>query len=1101
MLFHYLERGAHTGVDIAQLDVTFREAVDVPRLVRSWELVAARHPTLRTRFCWEGVNTPRQDVMAAVDVPVFRHDLSALSDADRTAAIERFLDEDRLRGFDLNAAPLWRVTLFSLGQTGLRMVWTYSQAILDGCYTEVVSEVFDAYDALGTGVAPRFADRPSYRDQIAWLQQDWSSRAETARGFWRQQLSGFVKPSTLDGVQRGAPSGGGPPIGHEALRFRLSRSASAALRRMREAHGLLPSAFVHAAWAMVLSAFSGEDDVVFGEVRPCRHSSVPDADRIIGLLMNTVPVRARVPGGRLLLALLRDLDEAHDAVRTFEQTPLVESAACSAVPRGTRFFDTIVTIDETHDDTRVRGVGAFAAPRFILHERTSFPLTLRVVLEPRMTFTLSFDQSRFDTHVATRLAGLFKRLLHAMSARPGARLAELPRLPARDERALTSFNRTAVQLQAPACVHEAIEAQVDRSPDAVAVVCRDQSLTYRELDERAHRVAADLVAHGIGPDQAVGVFVDRSLDMVVGLLGILKAGGAYVPLDPSHPRERIAMILEDARPRMVVTVDRLRAALPPIAAQVVVLDAFKRERQLERIRTSVRSSHLAYVIYTSGSTGRPKGVQVEHRNVINFFRGMDEVLGTTPGVWLALTGISFDISVLELFWTLARGFTVVVQEGVDRLSPPPPGGGRPIEAESLRDAAEPGDIGRSLDFGLRAQIRRHGVTHLQLTPSYVAQLALETEGLEAFASLHHLLVGGEALPATVVEQLRPHLTGTLHNMYGPTETTVWSTAAVVMPGQPITIGRPIANTTAHIRSSALRPLPIGVAGELLVGGAGVARGYHGQPALTAQRFAHDPATGERLYRTGDLATWLPDGQLVFLGRLDHQVKIRGHRIEPGEIDAVIGAHPSVRECVTVAQPAASGDLRLVAYVVPRAMDDVPRGSAVAPGDEPDLAASGGLAKVLRHHAQTRLPASMVPSVIVLLGAMPLTPNGKIDRRALASPNAARSAAAGRPLPETDKERTILAVMQGLVGHEVGADENFCDAGAHSLFLLQASVRLGDLLGRSVPIAEMSRHPTARTLAAALASADADVLMLEQSRDRAQRRRDAMRRRRDERAEY
>jgi acyl-coenzyme A synthetase/AMP-(fatty) acid ligase len=501
-------------------------------------------------------------------------------------------------------------------------------------------------------------------------------------------------------------------------------------------------------------------------------------------------------------------------------------------------------------------------------------------------------------------------------------------------------------------------------------------------------------------------------------------------------------------------------------------------------------------MFTSGSTGRPKGVQVEHRNVMNNFCGMDEVLGTMPGVWLALAGISFDISVLELFWTLTHGFKVVVQEVVERMSAAPPSAVRPAGSGSFRGAAD----AESHDLVVREQIRRHGVTHLQLTPSFVAQLALEDEGLAAFATLRHLLVGGEALPATVADQLRPHLTGTLHNVYGPTETTIWTTTAAVTPGQPITIGRPIANSTAHILNADLRLLPIGVAGELFIGGAGVTRGYLNRPELTEQRFLRDPRTGERLYRTGDLVAWLPDGQLAFLGRLDHQVKVRGYRVELGEIDAVVGEHPSVRECVTVAQRAGSGDLRLVTYVVPRAIDGLQSESTAASAGEPARsAAGGGLAKELRQFAQARLPVYMVPAAVVLLDAMPLTPNGKIDRRSLASPNAARAAGAGRHSPDNDRERTIVAVMQELIGREVAVDEDFFDAGVHSLLLIQASVRLGARLGRPVPIVEICRHPTARALAGALASADADVLTVKQSQDRAQLRQDAMRRRRGARA--
>jgi len=1088
MLFHRLARGRHTGVDIEQFDVTWRAAVDVPRLVRAWELVAAQHPALRTGFRWEGMETPRQDVAAAVDVPMDRHDLSGLSIADRTAVVARFLEEDRLRGFDLDRAPLWRVTLFNLGEAGHRMVWTYFHGILDGCCAHVMREVFEAYDTLGTGAIPRFVERPSYRDQIGWLQQHWSAQAESARRFWQARLSGFVKPSTL-GVQGRAPAAA-PATESETLRFQINPATSAALICMCKVHGILLSTVVHAAWAMVVSAFSGEDDVVFGEVRACRHSSVPGAERIIGLLINTVPVRARVPGGRPLLALLRELEEGQKAVRAFEHTPLVESAACADVPRGTTLFDTIVVIDEADDTMRLRNRDASAIPKVTLHERTGFSLTLRAVLAPTFTCRLSFDRSRFDMEFARRVATLVKRLLHAIAERPGATLTDLPRLPAWDQRALASFNQTARQVRAPASVHECVDAQVDRTPDAVALVFRDQSLTYRELDQRAGRVAAELAGCGVGPGQTVGVFVDRSLDTVVGLLGILKAGGAYVPLDPSHPRHRIAMMLEDARPSVVLTVARHCAALPPVAPPLVILDAARGDRPPQRISTPVLSNDLAYVIYTSGSTGRPKGVQVEHRNVVNFFCAMDDVLGTTPGVWLALAGISFDISVLELFWTLARGFTVVVQEAIDRVNVPALSvGSAPDSGRAAGSAADRG----ALDFTVQAQIRRYGVTHLQLTPSSVMQLALEREGLGAFAALQQVLVGGEALPATVLDLLRPYVTGTLRNMYGPTETTIWSTTAIVTPAQPITIGRPVANTTAHIRSLALRPMPVGVAGELLIGGAGVARGYVGRPELTAERFVTDPTTGERLYRTGDLAAWRLDGQLVFLGRIDHQVKIRGHRIELGEIDSVIGGHPSVSECTTVAQQASAGDLRLVAYVVPRPPDALPLGAtAAAPSD---AERESGFTKSLRRYVQTRLPAYMVPNAIVVLDKMPLTSSGKIDRRALAAPDAVRPAAAGRPSPENDRERIIMVVMQALAGRSLGLDDDFFDAGVSSLLLIQASLHLTKRLAQPVPILVIARHPTARALAAALAGADADYQVVKQSQDRAQRRHDAIRRHR------
>jgi amino acid adenylation domain-containing protein len=1058
-LLHYLRSGRSTGADIVQLEATLPEPVAAETLARAWELVTARHAILRTRFRWEGVDTPQQEVLSRVAAPFVEHDLSDLSPADRSAAIEQFLRDDRRRGIDLGTAPLWRVTLFRLGDGSCRMIWTYSQAILDGCDAELLRECYHAYSALGAGASPRLVERRPYRDHIQWLQRDWSSRADSARQFWRERLAGFTTPSTLDALRRSDDEGGPAEIGQHTLRFRLRPSTSDALRRLGAEHGFHVSVFVEAAWALVVSAFSGKHDVVFGVIRPCRGSSVPDAESILGLLLNIVPIRATVSGDRPLLSLLRELRDGQVAIRSYEHTPLVETMRCADAPRATPLFDTIVAFHDQDEESRFKHFGGFADRGVVVHDQPPGPFTVVAYDGASISFKLAFDRNRFTTAAGERVANLLERILDGIAARPGVTLAELPRLPEKDEATLARFNQTAVAIPLPACVHQAVEAQVDRIPDAVAVVFRDQSLTYRELDERANRIAAELVAAGIGPEALVAIFVDRSLEMVIGLLGILKAGGAYVPLDPSYPPERNALFVAETRASVVLTVDRLRPAVPPSNATILTIDGCAAGKQ-SRCGAPVRPDQLAYVMFTSGSTGRPKGVQIEHRNVANFFGGMDAVLGTTPGVWLALTSISFDPSLLEIFWTLARGFTVVVQDAIDR---------------TVRD--------------LRGQIRRHGVTHMQCTPSFLARLAIADDGLHAVEGLRHLLVGGEALPPPLVDQLRPHLTGTLYNMYGPTETTIWSSAAIVTPGRAITIGRPIANTTIHILDHTLAPVPIGVTGELVVGGSGVARGYFARPELDAERFVHDPVTGERRYRTGDLAAWRQDGTVAWLGRMDTQVKIRGYRVELGEVESVIAEHPSVRECVAVIRKDAAGDVRLIAYVVAR-----PTGDRPAADDQPGLRTGGNQTRDLRRHAQDRLPWFMVPNVIVLLDAMPLTPMGKVDRNALPAVQPA-VAAASRPAPPIDeRERVILAVVQGLVGSPVGVDDAFPDVGVDSLLMLQAGIRLQARLGHPVPLEQLFKHPTARRLAAALRATEADAVAVREGQRRAEQRCNAMQRR-------
>jgi natural product biosynthesis luciferase-like monooxygenase protein len=1269
MLFHHIQSGGRTGVDIEQLVGHLHERMQEGVFSEAWVAVTAQHAVLRTRFRWEGLDTPRQEVLATIRTPIASVDLCSQSAAEQAVTLSTFLESDRRQGFNLSEAPLWRVTLFRMSDVESRIVWTYSHAILDSSFADVLREVFVSYERLLGGKTPQLEGRPAFRDHVVWLEEDLRTRAGDIRNFWRERLAGFSTPTNLDAIQLPAARAESLPGGHDTWHFRIAPDTSGQIRRIAGEHGVRPSTFVDAAWALVLHAFSGQDDVVFGSTRACRHSSIPGAQTIVGLFINTVPMRARIDADRRLLEFLRELRQDQQSLRPFEHTPLVEVLSCSAVPRGTPLFDTIVVFNDAENDARFKSFGdAWSARDFELHDQTNFPMNVMAYDGPELSFKLSYDRRRFERVTVERLASLLTALLEAMAANPGTTLGELPRLPAQDLVSLRAFNDTRAPIPPPLCMHEAFEAMVDRTPGAVALMFRGHSLTYRELDERANRVAQELVSLGVGPDQMVGIFVERSLEMVVGLLGILKAGGAYVPMDPAYPRERIAWMLEDTNAPVVLTLDRLRAALPPTGATVLAIDALGGEATAPRQGQRATGNNLAYVIFTSGSTGRPKGVQIEHRQVANFFGGMDAVLGTAPGIWLALTSISFDISVLEIFWTLARGFTVVVQEEaesamraarsrartrpigfslfyfaaeaagagnkyrlllegakfadahgfeavwtperhfhsfgglypnpsvtsaavaavtnrigiragsvvlplhnpircaeewsvVDNLSngrvglsfasgwhtndfalapanfkerrelmsrgietvralwrgesvaatsgdgteiqvrmyPPPvqhepriwiTASGNPetfaaagrmganvltnllvmkpeelvantaVYRNAYRKAGHAGDghitlmlhtfVGRSLeevrakvrgpfleylrtstdlinkarweltafakandrataggatmnlddlspedmdaildhaferyfataglfgtpetcletvdrlrdlgvdeiacliDFGIDtdsvlaslpqldelrrrsepdvetnetedytipAQIRRSHVTHLQCTPSLLGALVMDGDTADALGTLRMLLVGGEPLPTALVERLRPRFPGALRNMYGPTETTIWSTTSPVVPDARVTLGKPIANTTIHIVDRRQRLLPVGVPGELLIGGAGVVRGYLARPELTAERFVSDPegTAGDRLYRTGDLARWLPAGDVEFLGRLDHQVKIRGYRIELGEIESVIGEHASVREAVVVAREDAGSDTRLVAYVVP-----------------------------------------------------------------------------------------------------------------------------------------------------------------------------------------
>ncbi len=594
---------------------------------------------------------------------------------------------------------------------------------------------------------------------------------------------------------------------------------------------------------------------------------------------------------------------------------------------------------------------------------------------------------------------------------------------------LLEWNRTEADYPRFSTIADLFAAQAARSPNAVAVIAQGRTLTYRQLDEAANRLARRLQNLGVKPDTLVGVAMGRSETLVVSLLGILKAGGAYVPLDPTYPQDRLSLVIEDSQMPVLLTTAASRAHLPPAASGLTILnveDAGLGRESAETVASSSTPAHIAYVIYTSGSTGKPKGVMVENRNVVNFFTGMDRAIGCQPGVWLAVTSVSFDISVLELLWTLTRGFTVVVH----------------------------GDEGSAT---IADEIARYRVTHLQMTPSLARMLTLDPRAYAALGSLKQMLLGGEAVPAALIHHLRQVFKGEIHNMYGPTETTIWSTTCrVENVATSVSIGKPIANTQIYMLDADLNSVPAGEIGELFIGGDGVARGYWRRPALTAERFVVIPALGpDRIYRTGDLARFLPDGNIDFLGRADYQIKLRGHRIEPGEIEVLLEKSPGVRQAVVVLREDHEGDKRLVAYLV---------------ADATDSAAALRTAGDLRSAAGAKLPDYMVPSAFVFLDELPLTGNGKIDRNALIklpAPNLTIGAAqSAEPMSET--ERIVARAWQQALGiPSVGLTENFFDLGAHSLTVADAHAKLREALGREIALLDLFQFTTVDTLAAHL----------------------------------
>jgi amino acid adenylation domain-containing protein len=698
-------------------------------------------------------------------------------------------------------------------------------------------------------------------------------------------------------------------------------------------------------------------------------------------------------------------------------------------------------------------------------EDPAFALVLHAYGEAELPLRILYDRSRFDDASIARMLGHLGTLLEGMADNPDRPLSELPMLAtAERHRLLVEWNDTRADYPQDNCLHDLFEAQVERTPQAVALDCEGKQLTYEELNQRANQLAHHLQRLGVGPETLVGVYMERSLEMVIALYGILKAGGAYVPLDPEYPADRVAFMMEDSQVPVLLTQQRLVDSLPTHRATVLCLDSqwgILAHENDTNPANGVQPHNLAYVIYTSGSTGKPKGAMNTHRGICNRLLWMqDRYQLTDTDRVLQKTPFSFDVSVWEFFWPLLVGARLVVAR---------PGGHR--------------------DSGYLVRlISDQGITTIHFVPSML-QLFVEEPGLETCTSLRRVICSGEALPHDLQERFFERLDAELHNLYGPTEAAVdvthWQCQPEGDPRRIVPIGRPVANTQLYILDRYGQPVPVGVAGELHIGGIQVARGYWNRPELTTERFIPDPFSSNpeaRLYRTGDLARYRPDGNIEFLGRLDFQVKVRGFRIELGEIEAVLSQHPAVREAVVLAREDVPGDKRLVAYVVSAGASEVESGA-------------------LRDFLHSKLPDYMVPAASVQLEALPLLPNGKVNRRSLPAPERERQATEPYAPPSNELEKAIAAIWQDLLQvDQVGVDDSFFDMGGHSLLIVQAHRRLSRVTDRELSITDMFRYPTIRALTHYLSQGpdDVDQIAVQQTLDRAEARREAMRQRRERR---
>ena len=1028
-----------------------RGRLDVGAVEAALQAIIQRHETLRTRFVVVD-GAPRVAMEDSVEWSLGRSDVSHVVDAERESEAKRRIAAICGEPFDYAQCPLFRSEVVKLAPDHHILVLVLDHIVSDGWSAGVLArELIELYSAAVSGRSPNLpALDLQYLDYAEW------QRARLADGLLEELLPGWLEK--LGGelpVLQMPTDRPRPPV----QRYRGARVFSIypnamvdTLKAMARREGVTFFMLLLAAFKTLLSRYSSMEDIIVGSAMANR--DLPETEGIIGFFVNNLVLRTDVGGNPTVRELLGRVKATALEAYAHQEVPfdvLVERLRPRRELDHAPLFQAMFVLQNLpFPNFSLPGLEFSPIDEPVDIGTSRFDLSIDAFETPQgLKVYLEYDSDLFDREAMSRMLDHYRVLLEGFVAQPEARIGDLPMLSAAESRQLIEqWNPPASDYSRDACIHTLFEAQARGAAEREALVFEGRSISYAELNERANRLACHLRDLGLQPGGLAGVWLDRGEDMVVALLAVLKAGGGYVPLDPAFPRERIEYMLQDSGLGILITQSDLASTLAePEAVRLVQLDTESSEiaaRPAVDLPATATATDIAYVIYTSGSTGKPKGVQIEHRAFINFVESMHR----EPGIgaddrFLAVTTISFDIAGLELFGPLTAGGCVVL---ADR--------GTALDARRLAELIE-----------------TSAATIMQATP---ATWRLLLEGGRWKPDGLKILCGGEVLPRELADRLLK-MGGELWNLYGPTETTVWSTVARVQPGpEHPWIGRPIANTRVYVLDAARQPVPVGVPGELYIGGEGLARGYLGRPELTAERFLPDPfssQTDARMYRTGDLARWRADGSLHCLGRADNQVKIRGYRVEPGEIEAVLARHENVDQNVVVARRDASGEHRLIAYLVLA-------GKAQTQPAE------------LRRFLAESLPEYMIPSVFVVLEELPRTPNAKIDRNALPDPDYRDvSSGAGYVAPAGATESALASIWQGVLNLErVGRNDNFFDLGGHSLLVVQVQNRIQTGLGRTVSLVDLFRHPTIAALAAFLDSGSKTSSRVERARERAEKQR-------------
>ena len=1023
ILFHSTLQQA-ADVYFGQIMLTLQGRLDLSAFTRSWEKIVERHSILRTIFTTERQGKPVQVVLKVVPVSIQQLDWRELPETEQQEQMVRFLRADREAGLNLAQAPLMRLALIRLGEDLHKLIWSEHHLLLDGWSVALILNEFKVLYAsyLRNQEAVLPAVRP-YRDHISWLGKQDAQRSES---YWRQLLKGFHAPTVL-GIEKAKTHEDAQSNETGELRIEISADTVKKLQLIGRDQRLTLNTIVQGAWAVLLSRYSGQQDVVYGTTVSGRQSDQQGTELMVGPFINTLPVRVQFRPGEKVGELLERIQAQQVETREFEYTPLVDVQSWSEIERGVPLFNSIFVFENypsansslPENELLITGISA--------QERSNFPIALVAGLNTTLTLKLLYSREHFEEASIGRLLQHLSNLLVGIADGFAPKTEDLMLTSSTErEQILKEWNRTSTDYPREKNIGELFAEQALLRPHATAVQCGQQKMTYSELESRSNQLARYLQNRGAGLEQVVAICLDRSPQMIIGLLAILKAGAAYLPIDSSHPGVRLQYMLEDSNVHIVLTQGKYREKFSGLNRDVIALD--EEWTQIascsgEVVETGAEGANLAYVMYTSGTTGKPKGIGIEHRSISRLVKNTNYLAFSPNETFLQFAPVSFDASTLEIWGSLLNGARLVVF---------------PPHMPSLDELAE--------------EIEREKITTLWLTAGLFHQMAEAHP--ECFKGLRQLVAGGDVLFLPVIKKIISEFPGLrLVNGYGPTENTTFTCCHTITDstlGSSVPIGVPIANTQTYILDSSLQLLPQGVAGELCIGGDGLARSYGNSPELTAERFIPNPffQKGERLFRSGDRARYLSDGSIEFLGRIDNQVKIRGFRIELEEIEAALTEYSAVHETAVVVSRSANGEPQLVAFVVPSA------GSRV----ETDH---------LRAFLKERLPAYMVPSFFIVKEMLPLTANGKINRKALAlEMSAEASTQITSQEPRTPVEEVLAGLWQELLKvASAGIEDDFFELGGHSLLAMQLISRIKDLFEVAVPLRSFFACPTIAALAA------------------------------------